>query len=704
VNTSTLTRFFAPSTIAVVGVSRSRGSIGSEIFHNLRDGGFVGEVFPINCGVDTLYGVRAYARVSDVPVPIDLAVVAVPNASVEAVVDDCLDAGVPAIVVITAGFGETGDEGQRRERALRERVRAAGARLIGPNCMGVLNADPAVRMNATFSPVFPRAGSVAFSSQSGALGLAVLEYADRLHLGLSNFASIGNKADLSSNDLLEWWEYDPGTSVVLLYLESFGNPRRFGEIARRVSRTKPIVAVKAGRSRSGARAASSHTGALAARDEIVSALFQDCGVIRTETLEELFDVAALLAHQPVPEGNRVAILTNAGGPGILAADACEALNLRVAPLTEATTRGLREFLPSAASVANPVDMLATAPADHYRRALPLLLADDSIDSVITIFIPPLVTAPEDVARAIADGARGSAKPVLANFFGAVGVPDLLAPVPSYLFPEGAARALAHAVAYGEWRRRPIGVPFVLDESAQTATRSIVGRASADSWLPSNEVIALLDVCGIPAAPTVTVTTVDQAIRTADMMGYPVVVKGSGPALIHKTEAHAVFRSLMDSSAVASAFTELARRADVRDIIVQRMAEGVEMMVGATRDASFGPVVLCGRGGTEVELLHDTTCRLAPITDLAAEEMLNGVRGRALLRGFRGSAPCDESAFRQIVLRISALAAACPAIAEIDLNPVIVSPGGATVVDARVKVAAASSPDCVLASAGSAQLP
>jgi acyl-CoA synthetase (NDP forming) len=624
-----------------------------------------------------------------VPAAVDLAVVAVPNSSVEAVVDDCLAARVPAIVVITAGFGETGIDGHRREAVLRERVRAAGARLIGPNCMGVLNADPAVRMNATFSPVFPPAGSVAFSSQSGALGLAVLEYADKLHLGLSNFASVGNKADVSSNDLLEFWEHDPSTSVILLYLESFGNPKRFGEIARRVARTTPIVAVKAGRSRPGARAATSHTGALAARDEIVSALFQDCGVIRTETLEELFDVAALLAHQPVPRGNRVAILTNAGGPGILAADACEALGLHIAPLTDATTRALREFLPAAASVANPVDMLATAPAEHYRRALPLLLADESVDSVIAIFIPPLVTAPEDAARAIADAARGSIKPVLANFFGAAGVPDLLAPVPSYLFPEAAARSLAHAVWYGEWRNRPIGTAAVLETQAEAAIGGILGPVATDGWLQPDAVAALLQGCGIPVISTLRVSSADDATRTAAALGYPVAVKGSGPALIHKTEAHAVFRNLEDEGAVAAAFNALAGRADVRDIVVQPMATGVEMLVGATRDPLFGPVVLCGRGGTEVELLHDTVCRLAPVTDVAVGEMLNGVRGVALLRGFRGSSLCDEPALRRIVLRVSALVTACPEIAEIDLNPVMVSPAGATVVDARVRIARVS---------------
>jgi len=357
-----LNSLFEPRTVVVVGVSRRRGSIGAEIFHNLSAGGFTGTVVPVNPHAEEVGGVTAYRSVRDVPGDVDLVIIAVPAAAVVDVVDDCIAKRVGAIVVISAGFGETGERGRAVEIALRERVRAAGIRMIGPNCMGVVNTDPAFHLNASFSPAFPPEGGIAFSSQSGALGLAILEYAQQLNLGLSTFASVGNKADVSANDLLEYWEHDPRTRVILLYLESFGNPRRFREIARRVTRRKPIVAVKAGRSLSGARAASSHTGALAASDTVVDALFRDSGVIRTETLEELFDVAALLAHQPLPSGKRVAILTNAGGPGILAADACEGFGLAVPPLDPATITGLRGFLSGAASIGNPVDMLATASA------------------------------------------------------------------------------------------------------------------------------------------------------------------------------------------------------------------------------------------------------------------------------------------------------------------------------------------------------
>lgn len=411
-----LASFFVPQVIAVVGAGRRRGAIGSEVFHNLWAGGFRGQVFAVNPHAGPIDGAMAWPTVRSIPAAVDLAVIAVPCAAVEGAVDDCLAAHVKAIVILSAGFAEVGGSGRELEAAIRDKIRRAGARMIGPNCMGILNSDPAVHMNATFSPGFPPAGSIAFSSQSGALGLAILECAQQLNLGMSNFASIGNKADVSTNDLLEYWETDDRTSVILLYVESFGNPRRFGEIARRVSRYKPIAAVKSGRGRSGARAASSHTGALAASDTAVAALFRDAGVIRTDTVEELFHVGALLAHQPLPAGGRVAIVTNAGGPGILAADACDARGLSLATLSEPTVAALRAFLPTAASTGNPVDMLATASADDYRRALPLILQDANVDCVLAIFIPPLVTRADDVAAAISASARETSKTVLATFF------------------------------------------------------------------------------------------------------------------------------------------------------------------------------------------------------------------------------------------------------------------------------------------------
>jgi acetate---CoA ligase (ADP-forming) len=679
---------FEPRSVAVIGAGRRRGAVGAEIFHNLAAGGFTGRAIPVNPHTDTVQDVAAYRSLHDVPGDVDLAVVAVPAAAVPGVIDDCIAKSVGAIVVVSAGFAETGDLGRTVENEIRNRVRAAGIRMVGPNCMGVVNTDPAFHLNASFSPVFPPAGQIAFSSQSGALGLAILEQAHQLNLGLSTFASVGNKADVSANDLLEYWETDPRTRVILLYLESFGNPKRFREIARRVTRHKPIVAVKAGRSASGARAACSHTGALAASDTIVDALFRESGVIRTETLEELFDVAALLAHQPLPAGRRVGILTNAGGPGILAADACEGFGLTVPSLGETTIAALREFLPGSASAANPVDMLATASAEDYRRAIPLLLRDPAIDSLVTIFIPPLVTNPVDVAGAITECARDSTKPVVATFFGASGVPEILSPVPCYTFPESAARALAHAASYAAERTAPLGVQPTFPDIDRSAARAIVAqaRSTGGGWLSPLGCEALLEACGIPTAGTHVARSAGEACRIAAAIGYPVVLKGSGPDILHKTEARVVHPSLADEGALRDAYRSLSRNPDVLQVLVQPMVRGVEMFVGASFDDKFGHAIVCGSGGTLVELLRDTSCRLAPLTDAAAQEMLGEVRGIALLRGYRGTPIADEVALRDVLLRVSALLELCPEVVELDLNPVMVSPAGATAVDARVRIA------------------
>jgi acetyl coenzyme A synthetase (ADP forming)-like protein len=686
----TLTPLFAPRSIAVIGAGRRRGRIGAEIFHNLSAGGFSGDVFAVNPHGSTIDGAPAWPTVASIPWPVDLAVVAVPCGAVEAAIDDCIAAHVPAIVVISAGFAETGDAGRELEIRIREKVRRAGARMVGPNCMGVVNTDPRYHMNATFAPAFPPAGSIGFSTQSGALGLAILESAAQLNIGISTFVSIGNKADVSTNDLLEYWESDPRTSVILLYVESFGNPRRFGQIARRVGRHKPIAAVKSGRSGSGARAASSHTGALAASDTAVEALFRDAGVIRTDTVEELFHVGALLAHQPLPAGPRVAIVSNAGGPAILAADACEARGLSLARLAEATRANLTAFLPAAASVGNPVDMLATASADDYRRALPLLLEDPAVDSVLAIFIPPLVTQANDVAEAIAGAARGSRKPVLATFFGAAGVPAALAPVPCYVFPESAAAALARVVGYSRWRAQPPGVVPALPGFDGSRARAIVARASrtGGGWLDPLSAFALLEACGIATAPVHTVVTSEGALAAAGTAGYPVVLKGAGPTLLHKTESKAVFTGLASEEAVGRAFHALSRRPDVTQVLVQPQVHGgVEMFVGGLLDPQFGHLVMCGPGGTMLELLRDTACRLTPVTDRGAAEMIEEIRGKVLLRGFRGSAPVNEAAYREVLLRVAALLDACPGIEELDLNPVIVTRDAAIAVDVRVRVAA-----------------
>jgi acetyl coenzyme A synthetase (ADP forming)-like protein len=689
--TASMKPFFEPRTIAVIGANRERGKIGSEILHNLAAAGFTGSLVPVHPVAHEIEGLRAYPRVSVVLGPVDLAVIAVPAAQVLDAVNDCLARHVRAICVISAGFSESGEAGRAREAMLLDRIREAGCRLIGPNCMGLINTDPAFRVNATFSPVYPPAGGVAMSTQSGALGLAILDYARRLGIGISSFVSIGNKADVSGNDLMQYWADDPRTSVILLYLESFGNPKKFSEIARRVGRTKPIVAVKAGRSRAGSRAASSHTGALAASDVVVDALFRQAGVIRTERLEELFDVAMLLASQPIPRGRRVAILTNAGGPGILAADACEANGLELPALGDATVQELRSFLPAAASVGNPVDMLASAPPDHYRRALRAIIRDDHVDSVLAIFIPPLVTSPDAVAAAIVEGASGvEEKPVLGVFMRAEGAPGALAPIPCYAFPESAALALSRVTNYGVWRQTPPGSPPALDRFDRSAVRRVVdgalGRGSG--WLTSAECSSLLQASGIRVAESRVVADASEAVAAAAAIGYPVVLKGLGPTLLHKTERRAVSLNITGEPGLRAAVEDFQARLghDLSAMLVQAMApKGVEMIVGAVQDPLFGPLVACGSGGVLVDLIADTTFRLHPLSDHDAQEMIDGLRSAPLLRGYRSAPPADEAALRDALLRISELVTVCPEIQELDLNPLIVLAEGLCAVDARIRV-------------------
>jgi acetyl coenzyme A synthetase (ADP forming)-like protein len=684
--------FFEPRAVAVIGANRERGKIGSEILHNIVAGGFSGRLFVVHPHAGSVDGVPAFPNVTAIPGDVDLAVICVPCASVSATVDDCIAKGVKALVVISAGFAETGSAGRALEQEILGKVRSAGVRMIGPNCMGIINTDPEIRLNATFSPTTPPDGSVAFLTQSGALGLAILEHVQELDLGLSTFVSVGNKADVSGNDLLQYWADDPRTSVILLYLESFGNPRRFAQIARRVAEMKPIVAVKSGRSRSGARAAASHTGALATNDAVVDALFHQAGVIRTATVEELFDVAALLAHQPVPAGPRVAVLSNAGGPAILAADACEAQGLQLASLSDSTRRGLRELLPAAASVNNPVDMLAAATPEQYRRATSLLLSDDQVDSLLVIFIPPLVTQPADVASAVASVVATARKPVVSTFMGNRNVHRELGRIPSYRFPESAVTALARATAYGAWRRRPRGTVTTFADVQPEAIRNAIDRALArgHGWLTPVEAKALLAGAGLSIASSGLAATVDEAVAVALTIGYPVALKAVGPEIVHKTEVGGVRLNVPDEATLRSAFSELSLRLGDRmtAAVVQEMIPGgVELLVGAVVDPVFGPLVACGSGGVLVDLLGDTTFRIHPLTDVEAVEMIGSLKCAPLLRGYRGQAPCDEAAAVDALLRVSTLLELCPEIQELDMNPLKVLPQGVRAVDVRVRVGA-----------------
>jgi len=681
---------FEPRSIAVIGAGRRPGQLGHEIVSNLRHSGFTGELFVVNPKAAEIEGVISYPSLSEIPSAIDLAIVVVPASEVERVIDDCVSKNVRGVVVITAGFAETGQLGRDAERRLLDKVRAAGMRMVGPNCMGVINTDPAIRMHGTFSATYPPAGNVAMSSQSGALGVAILDYARSLNIGFSTFLSVGNKADVSGNDLIQYWAEDKRTDVILLYLESFGNPRKFAEIARRVGKTKPIVLVKAGRSASGMRAAASHTGALATSDAIVADLLRQSGVIRTDTLEELFDVASLLANQPLPRGRRVAILTNAGGPGILAADACEALGLTLAPLGEATVERLRSFLPAAASVGNPVDMIASASPDHYRRSLEALVDDDSIDDVIVIYIPVQPTDAPDVATAIRETAsHAPGKTILATFMSAHGVPPLLAPVPSFAFPERAVGALSRAAHYAEWRRRPEkeSVPFTL---AEETLRGIIDNAlqRGGGWLDPSEVDHLFRAAGINTAGGEMVTDAEEAFEAAMRIAQPVALKAIGPNLLHKSDRGGVRLGLQTECDARDAFLEMKSRLgdDMTAAYVQPMIPGgIEVMLGATDDPTFGQVLAFGAGGTLVEILADVAFRLHPLTETDTDDLIQQTRIAKVLTGVRGAAPSDTPALREAILRLSTLITICPEIRDLDINPLKVLPHGAIALDARIRV-------------------
>jgi acetate---CoA ligase (ADP-forming) len=703
-----LRAFLAPRSVAVVGASRRRGTVGAELFHNLLAAGFNGPVYPVNPNAPVVQSVVAYPSIAAVPGPVDLAVVAVPAAAVVGAARECAAAGVRALVVISAGFAETGPEGAERQRQLLAVCRDAGMRLIGPNCLGIVNTNAEVRLDATFGPAAPIPGRVGFLSQSGALGLAVIDYATKLGLGLSSFVSVGNKADISSNDLLDYWEQDPDTAVALLYLESFGNPRRFSRIARRVAHHTPIVAVKSGRSAAGARASSSHTGALlAASDVTVDALFRQAGVVRTDTLAELFDVATLLANQPRPPGRRVGIVTNAGGPGILCADACEAAGLRVAELSEGLRARLAEGLPAAAATANPVDMLAAAPAEQFRRTVELVVASGEVDAVIVIFIPPLLTEPAEVAQAVraAVDAAGRAIPVLAVFMSAAGGPVELRAgdwaIPSYAFPEDAARALGRAAEYGSWRERPEGrlpdLPGVRCDEAAALLAAALAEGREPNWLAPEQVARLLACYGIAMASWLMAGTPEEAAEAAVELGAPVALKAVAPGLIHKTEVGAVRLELDGAEQVRVVAGEMlaavaAAGYTVEGFLVQRMVpDGVELLVGVVHDPSFGPVVACGAGGTAVELLKDVAVRLTPLTDRDAAEMVRSLQTFPLLDGYRGAPKADVATLEELLLRVAALVEAHPQVAELDLNPVRALVEGVAVVDARIRVQEAIPP-------------
>ncbi len=640
----------------------------------------------MNPKAPSIAGVKAYPSIADVPDPVDLAVFCIPADAVLAEAEAALRKGTKALCVITAGFAETGAEGIRRQEQLLARVRAHGARLVGPNCLGIFSAGPG--LNATFAPHNFPAGNIGFSSQSGALGLALLEQAAARGLGLSSFVSIGNKADVSSNDLLEYWEDDDATGLIMLYLESFGNPRKFGRLARRVARKKPILAMKGGRTGAGQRAAGSHTAALAGSTTAVETVFRQAGVVQADSLEELSDVAVLLSRQPLPRGPRVAVLTNGGGLGILAADACEAVGLELPPPSEETRAALSQLLPREASLANPIDMLGSATGKTYGATLPHLLADPVYDAVMVIFTPPVVAGAQEVADSVVKALEDVPlydKPVLAAFVCAEGTPQCLvdASVATFDYPESAARALGHAVKRAEWLRRPAGGPVKLDgidrRAAETLVDSIL-EASNDAWLTTSQVRELLTAYGIPLVPECVADTVDAAVAAAVELGLPVVVK-TAAAGAHKTDTGGIALDLGTEDAVREAVERIGT-----PVLLQPMIRGgCELLAGVVQDPVFGPLVAFGPGGVFAELIGQAQFRIAPLTLTDAEDLVTTGKAGRLVAGFRGTPAADGAALVDLVLRLAKLADDIPEVAELDLNPVIGLPDRCVAVDARVRV-------------------
>jgi len=693
--------FFRPRSIAVIGASREKGTIGGELFRNLIEADFSGPVYPVNRRATVVQSVAAYDSVLKCPGPVDLAFIVVPASSVIEVAKECAQKGVRALVVISSGFAETGAEGAALQEELVRVCRESGMRMIGPNCMGIINTDPKVNLNGQFAPYRAIPGRIGFWSQSGALGVAVIDLADRLGIGLSEFVSAGNRADVSGNDIIQYWETNDDVDVILLYIESFGDPGRFARLAKRITAKKPIVAVKSGRSTAGFRATQSHTGALVAASDItVDALFRQSGVIRTDSLDEMFDVAALLSTQPVPGGDRVAIITNAGGAGILAADACESLGLKVPELSPEIQGRLRKFLLPIAGTKNPIDMSGAAIPADFARAIQTMSESEEVDSLIVIFIPPLAERPQEMASEILRAVRGMRRklPVISTFMATKGVSGELSDgtirIPSYPFPELAAQALARVTDYGKWLNAPRSVPPTFAVNRTEAASIVAGAiGSKEEWLSAADTEAFLKCFGISTVKSVQVRDAGEAAKAANGFAGKVALKAIAPGLLHKTEAGAVEVGLtvdeVGDAAVAMRDRVQRKGYAVNGFLVQEMvSDAVEMFVGVARDPTFGPLIACGAGGTLVELVKDVSVGLPPLTKQDAERMVRSLKTHQLLEGYRGGPRYDEGALEETILRISQMVEVIPEVAELDLNPLMVLQDGkgTLVVDSRLRVA------------------
>ena len=706
---ASIRKFMFPRSIAVIGASNKPG-IGNALVKDLIKNEYNGVIYPVNPKDTVVSSIKAYPSVLDIPGEVDLAIVAVAAERMQPIIEECGRKGVKSLVIITAGFSERGGEGIEREKKLLKTAGAYGMRIIGPNCLGIQNTNPTVNMNASFAPIYPLHGKTAFGSQSGALGGAIISYAIQINLGLSNFVSIGNGADVTGNELLQYWAEDPDTNLILLYLESFGNPRKFARIARETTLKKPVVIVKSGRSAVGARAAASHTGALASDDTATTALIKQTGMLRCNTLEELFDTALLLSNQPVPKGNRVAILTNGGGAGIMAADALSARGFQLPILSDKARSALKSFLPPKSSYMNPIDTTAAVSPDQYRQALNVILQED-IDALIIIYIPPmefLIELMRGVISEVAPSFRAKGIPVLANFLGLesrliVGSKEA-GYVPSYVFPESTAHALAKSYEYSERLKRPVGTVPTFTDTDKTKAETVIQTALSRTgqhpvWLDTGEIVDLFSAYGIKFAQSGVATTPQQSVKMADNIGYPVALKLFSSTISHKTDVGGVVLNLNSAAEVKKAYGQIeqnlkkiSRRAEMQGVTVQKMLSGgVELIVGVTEDKFFGPLIMFGLGGIYTELFKDVDFRIHPLTDYDARDMLASFKAHKILDGWRGAPPSDTQAIEDLLLRVSAMIEDIPEIQELDLNPLIAMPTGqgCVVADARISISPVS---------------
>jgi acetyltransferase len=697
---ASLDAILRPKSVAVIGASTRRGAIGREIVHNLITGDFHGKLFPVNPKADYIHSIKAYPSILDVPDPVDLAIVVVPAAAVAEVVEECGRKGVKGLVVISAGFREVGPEGAERQRELVEICVRHGMRIVGPNCLGVFNAEPDVSLNATFAPGLPLSGPVGFVSQSGALGIAIWMEMQKRSVGFSQFASIGNKADVTGNDLVEYWENDPATKIIALYIESFGNPRRFTQLARRITRVKPIIMVKSGRTEAGARAASSHTGALSGLDRASDALIRQTGVIRARTIDDMMALILAFSRCPLPKGRRVAVLTNAGGPGIMATDALVGHGMELAAISEETRAELQKRLPAEASVSNPVDMIASADTETFRACLEILLRSDDVDIAIVAFVPPIMVNPMDVVRAIARTWRGVDKPVFMVLMAEeqyyLRIPQEIPDAPPiYRYPETAAFAAAEMANHAQRIHRDGGSIPEIDADRERAATILAEAATPGEYLDPDAAFRLLEAYRFPLVPWRRVRSAEEAVSAAEELGFPAVLKVAGRKIVHKSDVGGVFLDIKNALEMEGAFGKMSRAVrglgydpDTEGFLVQPMATpGKEAIVGMSVDPVIGPVLLFGLGGKYVEVFQDVALRVHPITDVDAKEMVESIRGYALLKGVRGDESVAIPVAQEVLLRLSALVTDFDRIAEIDLNPFLLTPdpGECRIVDVRMRI-------------------